>query len=150
MTKTSAALVGLALLGLMATAQAGNPLALNDQQMDIVTAGNAMAATTMQAAARGPHATLASMVGNTAVDLGPASLAQSRGGVLGTGRLVKADIYSVAGADPFQSSAGSNGLAMGQNATLSAFALSTAVSAAPVGASQAVSSLTGLSTGSSR
>jgi len=150
MTKTSAALVGLALLGLVAAAQAGNLLPLNDQQMDIVTAGNAMAATTMQPAARGPHATLASMFGNTAVDLGPASLAQSRGGVLGTGRLVKADIYSVAGADPFQASAGSNGLAMGQNATLSAFALSTAVSAAPVGASQAFSSMTGLSSGRSR
>lgn len=147
MTKTSAVLLGLALLGLVSTARAGHPLALDDRQLDIVTAGNAIAVTAVQAAARGPHSTLSTMVGNTAVDLGSASLAQSRGGVLGTGRLVKADVYTVAGAGPFEASTGSNGRAMGQNAALSAFAISTAVSAAPIGASQAFSGVTALSTG---
>jgi hypothetical protein len=90
------------------------------------------------------------MVGNIAVDLGSASLAQSRGGVLGTGASVNAEIYSLARANPFEASAASTGTANGRTATISAFAMSTAVSAAPIGATQALSSTTSFSSGRSR
>jgi hypothetical protein len=113
--------------------------------MDAVVSGSATAATAMQSSVRGRNATLRTMVGNTAVDLGSASFAQSRSGVLGTGTSVKANINSLSSADPFQASATAAGAANGQTATLSAFAISTAVSAAPIGSTQAFSSINSFS-----
>jgi hypothetical protein len=148
--KQGSTLDGGGLFGFATAALAGKPLVLNDQQMDVITAGSATAATALQSSARGRNATLSTMVGNIAVDLGSASLAQSRGSVLGTGASVSADIYSLASANPFEASAASTGTANGRTATISAFAMSTAVSAARIGATQALSSTTSFSSGRSR
>jgi hypothetical protein len=142
MKQLSVTLVGMALLALAATAQAGKPIVLNDQQLDVVSAGSATAATAVQSSARGRNATLSTFVGNVAADLGSAAIAQSRGSVFARGASVSADVYSVANAHPFAALSGANGAASGQSATLHSLAMTSAVSAGPFGASQSLTSTT--------
>jgi hypothetical protein len=145
MTQVSLMLIGAAFFALTATAQAGKPIVLNDQQLDIVSAGRAVAATAVQSSARGQNATLSTFVGNTAADLGSAAIAQSRGGVFARGASVSADIYSISNADPFAAFSGSSGAASGQSATLHSLAMTSAVSAGPFGAIQSLTSTTSFS-----
>ncbi len=145
MKQVSVTLVATALLALATVARAGKPIVLNDQQLDIVSAGSATAATAVQSSARGRNATLSTFIGNTTADLGSAAIAQSRGTVFARGASVSADIYSISNADPFASFSGSSGAASGQSATLHSLAMTSAVSAGPFGASQSLTSTTSFS-----
>jgi hypothetical protein len=85
MKKAYALLAGIAVFGLIAAAQAGGPMQLNDWQMDTVTAGGATAITALQTSAVGRNTAIQTSVGNIAAQGAYGSLAQTRTAVLATG-----------------------------------------------------------------
>jgi hypothetical protein len=143
-------LIPICVLAVTEPAFSGEPIALNDRQMDAVSAGAASAATALQSVASGSNAKLSSMIANTAVDLGSARLAQSRGNVLARGTSINADIYSISNANESAAISSAGGAASGQHATLRSIAMTTAVSAAPFGSAQALSSTSSFSSSGSR
>jgi hypothetical protein len=122
-----AAVIVFAILGLAGTAHAGEALILSERQMDIVTAGSAIAAAAFEVSAVGRNSTIQTTVRNIAADRPYFSFAQSRTGVLATGSSVTADLINQSTANGYTAIVESTGMASGNAASVRALNTTTAI-----------------------
>ena len=152
MNKAVAACTVMAML-LAAGAEAGPPLTLTERQMDIVTAGSALAASLLELSASGQSTATRSWVGNIAAGRPNGDVAQSRAAFAASGNsaALSGGIVNRASAGALTAGAASSAAASGDHATIAGADVTTAIDApagfAHIGIADSLSTSTSFSAG---